>query len=275
LEEKLYLCMPDKITEISAKGERHAPFSGAVSLCAGESVLFCADDSGAIWRFDRESMVEQSIGSGGPGVCDMCLSDDGERFFSLLGEADSILMSDSLSVRPLAVNRCGCNPQNISRHGDTLAVSGGESGYVYLFSVHTLECIAKIPMPGPVCSVLLGRNAIFALCRTAELNALFVIYCREQKRLFHLEGMPGSLSACGEDVLIAAQGKIHLFSQAGGCMLGVRCAPGKASRILCCLDKTFLLDPLSECLFVSEDGLLWRQACKGIRACALHRHLVQ
>ena len=261
--------------EISAKGERHTPFLGAASLCAQGNALFCADDAGAIWRFDREAMLEQAIGSGGPGICDMCLSDNGEHLFSLLGEADSILMSDSHSIRPLAVNRCGCNPQNISRRGDILAVSGGESGYVYLFSVHTLECIAKIPMPGPVCSVLLGKKAIFALCRTAELNAIFVICRREQNRMLRLEGMPGSLSMSGEDVLIATRGRIYMFSLMTGCLCGFRSAPGRASNIFCCFEKTFLLDPLSECMFVSEDGLLWRRFCKGVRACMPHRCFVQ
>ena len=218
--------------------------------------------------------MERAIGSGGPCVCDMCLSDDKKRVFSLLGEADSILMSDAHSIRPLAVNCCGCNPQNISCRGDILAVSGGKSECVHVFSVHTLECIAKLPMPGPVCSVLLGEDAIYALCLTADLNAIFVIQHRDKKRVLCLQGMPGSLSVCGENVLVATCGKIYAFSAAGS-LLGAFEAPGRALRICCCLGKMFLLDSLSECLFALVDGLPWQQVDQGVRACVLHRHLVQ
>ncbi len=200
----------------------------------------------------------ESVGCGGPGVCDMCLSEDGTRLYSLLGEADSILMSDAFTCAPLAVNRCGCNPQNMSCCGDILAVSGGEDGCVYLFSVHTLECIERIPMPGAVCSVLLCEDAVYALCLTTEMNSAFVV-CREMRRyVLGLQGMPGCLSVQGESILIATQGKQYLFSPARCCLLDVKGAPGRARRICLGWGRVFLLDALSESILFMENDFLWR-----------------
>ena len=265
LAEKLYLCLQDEIAEISAKGSRLMPVSGAASLCAGRNALFCADSTGAIWRFDAESMTERAIGCGGPGVCDMCLSDDGERLFSLLGEADSILMSDALSIRPLTVNRCGCNPQNISLCGNTLAVSGGESEYVYLFNAQTLECMAKIPMPGPVYRVFLAQDTIYALCLTEEFNTHFAICQKGNLRSIQLVGIPGCFGVCGEELLIATQRRLHVYSPADGRLLGRHSMPGIAARICLCWGKVFLLDAWSESVFVSHKDRIWRRIFTGVK----------
>ena len=246
-------------------GVRHTSFSDAASLCAGKSGLFCADAGGALWRFDRKTMMEASVGCAGPGVCDMCMSGDGEKLFSLLGDADSILMSDASTCAPIAVNRCGCNPQNMSLCGNMLAVSGGESGYVYLFSMQTLECIARIPMPGIVCSVLLREEAIYALCMSPEMHSVFVVCQGRRKSVLGLEGMPGCLCLQGENVLIATQRKQYLYSPASGCLIHMRSAPGRARRICMNRGNVFLLDALSETVFISGEGEHWHRLFSGVK----------
>lgn len=271
MEEKLYLCLENEIAEFSSSGARHTPFSGAAALCAGKQSLYCADCSGALWRFDQETMVEQAVGSGGPGVCDMCLSEGDGRLFSLVGDADSILMSDAATARPLAVNRCGCNPQNLSLCADCIAVSGGESAQVYLFNTHSLECVAQLRMPGAVCSVLLGRDAVYALCMTSELNAVFVICRGTEKRVLPLEGMPGCLCALGENVLVAVRGRQYLYSSGLDCLIGMGGIPGKPVRICLGLGKVFMLDSLSERVFASQNGLPYRTVCAGVKGMMVSR----
>ena len=215
--------------------------------------------------------MERAVGSSGPGVSDMCLSAGRERLFSLLGEADSILMSDAHTCRPLAVNRCGCNPQNLSRCGEIIAVSGGESSCVYLFSAQTLDCIARIPTPGPACSALLDTQAMYALCLTAELNSILFVRQSEGERLYALEGMPGCLSRLGENIHIFTAGKQYLFLPASERLMGMRSAPGRAHRICCGWGKIYLQDPLSESIWVSENGRSWRRQYQGVKDMFFYR----
>ncbi len=267
LEGKLYLCLRDGIAEVSAESMRMSltPFSGAEVLCAGREFLFASDDRGAIWRLDRRSMLERGMSCGGPGICDLCLSPDGMRLFALLGEGDSVLLSDAHSGRPLALNCCGCNPQNLSFCGKTLAASGGESSCVLLYSADALQCVAEIPMPGPVCCVLLCRHALFALCLTPEWNTLLVLRRREKQNTIHLSGVPGCLCLHNNRLLAATQGRLYTFCADSGRLLGVCCAPGRASRLFAAGDKLFLLDPLSECAFVSGSAGAWKTICGGVR----------
>lgn len=267
LEGKLYLCLKDGIAEVSADSMRMSltPFSGAAVLCAGRDHLYVSDDRGAIWRFNRNRMLEQGMSCGGPGVCDLCLSPDGARLFALLGEGDSILLSDAHSGRPLALNRCGCNPQNLSLCGELLAASGGESCCVPLYSADALRCVAEVPMPGLVYCALLCRHALFALCLTPEWNTLLVLRSRERQDVIQLSGMPGCLCLQNDRLLAATQGRLYTLCADSGRLLGVRCAPGRASRLCAAGDTLFLLDPLSECAFVLSGAGAWKTLCCGVR----------
>lgn len=272
LEEKLYLSLHDGIAAVSPEGTvlRHAHLDGALALCAGEKSLFCADHSGAIWRFDRETLMPRSLSCGGPGICAMCLSPRAERLYALLGEADSVLMSDARSGRPLAVNRCGCNPRALSLCGELLAVAGGESGCVHLYRADTLECLDEIGMPGPVYSALLLGGAMYALCLAPDLNALLVAKDAEKTVTLRLSGMPGCLCAAGDCIFAATKGRLHVLSRKALRLLRVRDAPGRAGRIFVSQAKMTLHDPLSECLFTSQDSKLWHRLFSGVNdACLL------
>jgi len=260
LEGKLYLSLQDGIAEVSTQGlaMRCVPFSGPGALCAGEKCLFCADHSGAIWRFDRETLMEQAVSSGGPGICDLCLSPCGTRLYALLGEADSILLSDAQSGRPMVLNRCGCNPRGLSCSEDILIAAGGESSRVYLYDAHTLECIREISMPGPVHSAVLCNGCLWALCLTADLNTLLVICHEKRQTQLRLNGMPGCLCVNEDHLFATTQGRLHVLSCETERLIHVCSAPGRASRICVSGARVFVYDPLCECVFFSWAGASWR-----------------
>lgn len=267
LEEKLYLCLRDEIVRLGVKdlSMQRAPFPGAAALCAGEDNVFCSDDAGAIWRLDGKTMLEQSMCSGGPGVRDLCLSVCGSRLFALLGEGDSVLMSDARTCRPLVLNRCGCNPGNLSCCDRVLAAAGGESSCVYLYSTLTLECLDEIPMPGRVCSVALKEGALFALCMTQDLSAMLVIRRKEKQSMLHLPGTPGCLLAAQGCLYAATQGALHVIDAAAGALLGSCNAPGRAARMCMADKKLFVLDELSESVFASDVFGCWKEIAGGVR----------
>ena len=129
-----YLSVKDGILMIAADGRalRHAPLEGAGALRAGKHALFCADEHGTIWRLNRETLLPEAVFSAGPGVCDLCLSADETRLYALLADANSVVLLDSQTGRPLLLNGCGCDPRQILLHRGMLAAAGGESGCVHL-----------------------------------------------------------------------------------------------------------------------------------------------
>jgi len=244
----------------------HAPLQGAGALCVCDQSLFCADGGGVIWRFDTESLMPQTVFSGGPGICDLCLSPDGERLYALLGDADSVFLCDARSTQALALNRCGCNPCSLALCGDTLAVAGGESGCVHLFDAATLESRGVIPMPGPVYDVVFCADAICALCLKPQLNTQLVLYWRGLRQSLTLRGMPGCLLAREGRLLAATQGRLFAFACDSVRPLAERAAPGRPSRMCMADGRLILYDPLSERAFSSGAGTAWRLIGSGVRA---------
>lgn len=267
MEKKLIVSLHDGIAVISQQngGLCHAPFDGAGALCAGDAGVFCADNGGALWRLDPETLMPQTLGCGGPGICDLKLSACGTRLYALLGEADCVLMSDAYTGSPIALNRCGCNPRGMACSGDLLAVAGGESGCVHLFHPHTLEGIGAIRMPGPVCSVALYGNCICALCQTAQLDTLLAVWKERRLAVSALPGMPGCLFGGGERLYAAVQGMLYMYSITTGELIAKCLAPGRASRVMGDHTRLFLYDPLSECVFASVHSGRWRRICSGVR----------
>lgn len=267
MKKKLIVSLHDGIAALSPENTLicHAPMEGAGALCAGNAGIFCADGSGAIWRFERKTLMLQSLGCGGPGICDMKLSACGTRLYALLGEADCVLMSDAHTGSPLAVNRCGCNPKAMACGRELLAIAGGESGCVHLFQVHTLESLGKIVMPGPVYSVALCGDTVYALCLTAQMSTLFVAWRENSLAVYPLSGMPGCIMAAGDRLYTASEGKLHVYSMKTGMMAGLCSVPGRPSRIIVIESQMFLYDPLSECVFVAFEGNSWRKICSGAR----------
>ena len=93
LEERWMLSLHDGIAADSPQGRvmLRAPLEGAGALCVNENSLFCADQSGTIWQFDRATMMPRTLGSGGPGICSMCLSPCGTRLYALITRSVSLL----------------------------------------------------------------------------------------------------------------------------------------------------------------------------------------
>lgn len=263
LGERLFLSMQDGIALISTKGlvVRHAPFAGAGALCVGKDLLFCADQSGVIWRLDQQTLMPQALGCGGPDVCSMCLSEDAERLYALVCEADSVLMSDARTGAPLAVNRCGCHPRMLICRRDVLIAAGGESGCVHLYHSKTLESLGNISMPGPVYSVAVCGSDIYALCLTAELNTLFAARNGKHLSTIQLPGMPGCLLAAGDSIFAAVQGGLYAFSRSSGRIACLCDAPGRASKMLELSEGIVLYDPLSECVFAGARNGVWKRIC--------------
>ncbi|MBR5301453.1 MAG: hypothetical protein IKU38_01290 [Clostridia bacterium] len=272
MEAKWILSLQDGIAALSPQGQLVlcAPLAGAGALCADKQNLFCADESGAIWRFDRRTMMPAALGCGGPGICSMCLSPCGARLYALLAEADSVLMSDAHSGKPLALNRCGCCPRMLGCCPDGLVAAGGESGCVYVYHARTLEVLDEIQMPGPVYSAVLCGGVLYALCLTAQLNTLLAVKKDGSLHTLPLPGMPGCLAIAEDSVYAAVQGGIYIFSgstRSPVCMLE---APGRASKLFVLSGRLVLYDPLSECVYAASLGSGWRRICSAVKdVCAL------
>ncbi|MBQ8619803.1 MAG: hypothetical protein IJ418_20160 [Clostridia bacterium] len=266
MEEKLYLASRSGIAMGSLQGEllQRADLEGALALCAGEESLFCADRGGMIWRFDRRTLMPASLGCGGPGACAMCLSPCGRRLYALLGEGDSVLMSDGKSCRPLALNRCGSNPKSIICCGDRLVAAGGESCRVHIYCAKTLDSIDEVAMPGPVYSAALCDGVVYALCLFQDMHALLVAAQGEKRTMLRLHGMPGCLRVTNKCVLAATYGWLHVLSREGLRRIAVRDAPGKAGRILVGRNEIFLHDPISESVFAAQAAAPWRRLAGGV-----------
>lgn len=142
MERELFVSTGGGIRVCALSGEvrRQAALKGAGALCAAKEHLLCACGCGReIFRLDRWALMPQAVYPGGPGVCELRLSQNGMHLLVLCGDADSVMMLDARSGRPLVVSRVGCNPRQMALDGDTLAIAGGESGFVHLLNAQTLQ----------------------------------------------------------------------------------------------------------------------------------------
>lgn len=257
---------------LSGEGGRQAALEGAGALCAAKEHLLCACGCGReIFRLERRTLMPQAVYPGGPGVCELRLSQDGTHLFALCSDADSVMMLDARSGRPLVVSRVGCNPRQMALEGDTLAIAGGESGFVHLLSVQTLEAELCLSMPGPVYSTALGRGRVHALCLTPTLDSLLVTALPGGRRqMLALLGMPGCLLLQGEMLLAATQRRLYAVSADGGRILWQGTAPGRANRLLGEAGYLFICELLGERLFASKcPGGRWRMLQAGARDAAI------
>lgn len=270
-DHAVYLSTDDGVKVFSGMGMllHEAPMKGAGAICADEESVFCAGADGAIWRLARRSLMPQSIFSGGPGVCDLSVSPDGKKLFALVGEADSVLMSDVLTGKPEAVNCCGCNPQQLTFGDGILAVAGGESGCVHLYDPATLAGLGQISMPGPVYGAAIRDGCIYALCLTAQLNSILIRKKGASQRSLLLEGMPGCLYMADSVLLAATQGWLHVLSLDDFRLLLRQKAPGCAARMRIVNGRVFLHDPLSERAWMLFTGGAWRTLCEKTLAMAV------
>ena len=170
------------------------------------------------------------------------------------------MMLDARSGRPLVVSRVGCNPRQMALDGDTLAIAGGESGFVHLLNAQTLQAAHCLSMPGPVYSTAIGRGRVHALCLTPTLDSLLVTALPGGGRqTLALPGMPGCLLLQGEMLLAATQRRLYAVSSDGGRILWQSAAPGRAHRLMGEAGWLFVCELLGERLFASKcPGGRWR-----------------
>ncbi|MGN0773150.1 MAG: YncE family protein [Candidatus Ventricola sp.] len=261
-----------RVCALSGEVRQQTALEGAGALCAAEEHLLCACGNGReIFRLDRRTLMPQALYPGGPGVCDLRMSQDGRRLAVLCGDADSVMMLDARSGQPLFVSRVGCNPRQMALEGDTLAIAGGESGCVHLISARTLEAEGCLSMPGPVYSAAIGRGRVYALCLTQTLDSLLVTAQPGGARQMQaLCGMPGCLLLREELLLAATQRRLYAVSVDGGRVLSQSTAPGRARRMLEDAGRLFACDLLGERLFACQrPGGRWRPLHAGVRDMAI------
>lgn len=272
MERELFVSTGGGICALSGGIRRQAALEDAGALCAGREHLLCACGCGReIFRLDRRTLMPQAVYPGGPGVCDLCLSQDGTRLYALCGDADSVMMLDARSGQMLIVCRVGCAPRRMALEGGTLAVAGGESGFVHLLSARTLEAEGRVSMPGPVYSAAIGRGRVYALCLTQTLDSLLVTALPGGgRRTLALRGMPGCLLLREEALLAATQRRLYAVSADGGRILWQGAAPGRAHRLLGEAGRLLACEQLGERLFACErPGGRWHALHTGVRDAAI------
>ena len=270
MEREIYASTDGGIRVCALSGEvrRQAALEHAGALCAGQNTLLCVGENGrAIFRFDRRTLMPQALYPGGPGACDLRLSQDESRLAVLCGDADSVMLLDAQSGQPLIVRSAGCAPRQMAQDGDTLAIAGGESGYVYLICARTLEASDCLSMPGPVYSAAIGQGRIHALCMTQTLNSLLVtVHPGGGRQMLSLDGMPGCLLLQENVLLAATQRRLYAVSPDGGRVLGQSAAPGRIHRMITCAGQLFACDLLGERLFACRSpGGRWCPLLAGVR----------
>lgn len=270
MEEKLYLSVHDGIAVLSEQGNLicRAALEGAGALCVGEESIFCADRHGCIWRFDKQTLMPQALSCGGPGICSLRLSACGERLYALLGEANSVLMSDAKTGSPLMVNRCGSNPRSLAVYENLLVAAAGAYGCVCLYDHKTLACRKTVAMPGAVIGADMEDGHLYALCMADDMSSLLIACYGDRRCMRRLPGMPGCLCLLNGSVYAATQGWLHVFSGDTLRCLDVRTAPGRADCLLVNRKRLLLHDPLSENVFVSHHGGPWKSLFSGVLSLA-------
>ena len=275
MERELFVSTGGGIRVCALSGEvrRQAALEGAGALCAAKEHLLCACGCGReIFRLDRRTLMPQAVYPGGPGVCDLRLSQDGTHLFALCGDADSLLMLDAQTGAPMIVNRVGMGPcaMAMDETGRVIAVAGGECARAVLLCASTLDVIGSLPMPGMVVGVVLQRGMVHALCLSETLSStLTTVLPGGDRRTLTLRGMPGTLSLRRGMLLAATHGHLYAVSEDGSRVLCEDSAAGRASRLLLCGEELLLLDMLGETLLVRERGDGgWRVAAEGVRDAA-------
>lgn len=231
---------------------------GAGPVCACGEALYCAcPQERMIWRLDAKSLVPTGLFAGGPGMRALMTSPDGRRLYVLCADADSLLMLDGETGAPLALNRVGVNPGGMAmdESGGVLAVAGGECAQTVLLCARTLNVLASLPAAGVAVDVAIGAGAVCTLCLTEALaSALTVRPACGASRVLSLRGTPGALRICGEGLLAATEGRLHVIAAEEPRILGVHAAPGRAGRLLCTQGERMLLDEWSGTLYRRTRG---------------------
>ena len=231
---------------------------GAGPLCAQQSGVFCAcPGERVIWRLDVRSLTPTGLFAGGPGMCALLSSPDGARLYALCADADCLLMLDSATGMPIALNRVGVNPSAMAMDetGEVIAVAGGECGRTVLLCAHTLNVLSSLPVAGVAMGVAIGAGAVYTLCLTETLSSALTAYLPGgMRREVPLSGTPGTLCLQPDGLLAATEGRLYAIAADGSRVLSCREEPGRARRLLCTKEERLLLDEWSGTLFRDERG---------------------
>jgi len=229
---------------------------GAGALCAGREALYAACDPGnVIWRLDRQTLAPCGLFAGGPDMCRLLLSRDGERLFVLCRDADSLLMLDARTGAPLMLNRVGVAPcaMELDEKGEILAVAGGACGDAVLLDARTLCVLARLETCGVVFSIAIHGRTVYALSLNDAMNAVLTTFdAAGTVRELTLPGMPGALLIRNSGVAAAVYGQLYIVSYDGTAVLARDSAPGRACRLIEAESGLLLRDMWSDALFVKE-----------------------
>lgn len=248
---------------------RRVQLEGAGALLTAGGNLFAACDRGnVIWRMDGRTLAPGALFSGGPGVCQMLASRDGERLYALCGEADSLLALSARSGAPLLLNRVGVCPCAMAMDdvGETIAVAGGACGEVVLLRADTLCVTRRLQTAGVVFSALIAGNLVFALSLTESMNTeLNVFRGAQAAQVIPLPGMPGALAKFGGRIAAATHEQIALLSEDGSRVVQRWPAQGRAGRMIPCSAGLLTVDTWTETLFL-QTALGGRAVCLAAQA---------
>lgn len=277
--ERLIVSGGDELREFLLPGAaagRRIRLEGSGALCAAGDSVFCACDWGdMIWRLDGGMLVPTGLFAGGPGMCDLLLSPDGELLYALCADADSLLALSASSGVPLMMNRVGLNPRSVSmdESGEVLAVAGGECASALLLSARTLKILGQLPMPGIVYSVALCAGRVHALCLSDTLDStLTTVQPGGVRQTLRLPGMPGTLIRGRHDLLAATHEHIFSISPDGARILRERDSAGRANRLFERESGYILHDGLAEQVYRLCPGSgRWRSVARDAKDAALLR----
>ena len=247
---------------------RSIPLEGCGALCAAKEWILCACRD-TVLCLERSSLFPQHVFAGGPGMNDLLVSEN--DLYLLCADADSVLRLDARTGMPLFLARAGVNPTQMALAGEMLVVAGGESGYVLLLCAHSLSTVQVLSMPGPVLSVAVDRESIYALCMTQNLSSLLVTWRHGGiSGMLPLCGMPGRLMLWRGALYAATYGWLYRVSPDGAMICERHPAPGRAVWLAAADHTLLLLDGYSETLFSSEDGgRRWQPLCADVQAACL------
>lgn len=274
MEQELYLSDGNNIYACSLSGEvkRRTKLEGAGALYISKEHLLCAG-AWEIYRLDRRTLLPQALYPGGPGICDLCLSEDEKTLYALCCDADSVIMIDAHNGQTLLLNRVGCAPRQMVYLNQMLIVAGGESGCIHWISAQTLRTEKIWFAPGAVYSVAASCASVYALCLTKALNSLLITLGPNGKQQsLPLSGMPGCLLLRKNMLLAATQQHLYAVSLDGTGLLWKRAMPGYAGKMLEAPGMLFSCDLLGERLYACRtENNQWVSLHTGIRNMALSR----
>lgn len=270
MEERMILSGDNALRELrpgSGRVSSCIELAGAGALAAfGEELYVASEFGNVIWRLRSQGMIPVGLFAGGPGICQMMLSRDGNRLCALCSEADSILMLCAKTGAPMVINRAGVAPcaMALDDTGKSILVAGGASGEVLRFDEQTLRLTQRFDTPGMVFSVLAAGKEIYALSLDETMNSVLTIFSASGKHCVSLAGMPGTLCRLDGRVAAATHEGIYVIDAERKQVCRCCRSSGRAGRLFENRHGLWMTDLWGENLMFYGGGG-WRVAAKRVR----------